>query len=135
MKPKYMLDTNICIYLMKNQPEHVAQRFAECYVGDVVMSAITFAELQFGIECSGGQQTRHRKLLKELVDQVPVAPYDQDAAISYGPLRFMAASRQRDALDQLIASHAIALHTTLVTNNPKDFVQFHNLQIENWVNP
>lgn len=47
--PFYMLDTDMCIYLMKNQPEQVSQRFAQCYVGDVVVSAITFAELEFGI--------------------------------------------------------------------------------------
>ena len=53
MKPKYMLDTNICIYLMKHQPPEVSARFADCFVGDVVISAITLAELEFGTACSG----------------------------------------------------------------------------------
>ena len=53
MKPKYMLDTNICMYLMKHQPEQVRERFAACFVGDVVISAITLAELEFGVACSG----------------------------------------------------------------------------------
>lgn len=47
--PQYMLDTNMCIYLMKNQPEEVARRFSQCYVGDVVMSSITYAELEYGV--------------------------------------------------------------------------------------
>jgi len=50
--PRYMLDTNVCIYLMKNQPGIVAKRFALCYVGDVAMSAITFAELEYGVAMS-----------------------------------------------------------------------------------
>ena len=54
--PRYMLDTNMCIYLMKNQPEEVARRFAQCYVGDVVMSAITYAELEYGVAASANPE-------------------------------------------------------------------------------
>ncbi|MBK8973503.1 MAG: PIN domain-containing protein [Hahellaceae bacterium] len=53
---KYMLDTNMCIYLIKNQPAEVAERFAQCYVGDVVMSAVTYAELEYGVAASGDPQ-------------------------------------------------------------------------------
>jgi tRNA(fMet)-specific endonuclease VapC len=57
--PRYMLDTNMCIYLMKNQPEQVARRFAECLVGDVVMSAITYAELEYGAAVSADPAREH----------------------------------------------------------------------------
>ena len=60
MMPRFMLDTNIGIYLTKNQPEQVARRFAECYVGDVVMSAITFAELEYGVAVSGHKMRERR---------------------------------------------------------------------------
>ncbi|EQD28045.1 PilT domain-containing protein, partial [mine drainage metagenome] len=79
--PRYMLDTNMCIYLMKNQPEEVAQRFAQCYVGDVIMSAITYAELEFGVSvCS--DSTRERKNLEALIELIEVMPFDTEAARS-----------------------------------------------------
>jgi tRNA(fMet)-specific endonuclease VapC len=62
--PRYMLDTNMCIYLMKNQPEEVARRFAQCYVGDVVMSAITFAELEYGVAVSADPEQERIHLAK-----------------------------------------------------------------------
>lgn len=133
MKPRYMLDTNICIYLMKHQPETVRARFAECYVGDVVMSAITLAELEFGVASSGSARKRNQKVLEELLNDIPVAPFATDAARAYGPVRAANRQRNRDALDKLIASHAIALGVTLVTNNETDFKDFENLAIENWV--
>ena len=52
MNPKFMLDTNICVYLMKHQPPEVRERFAQCFVGDIIISAVTLAELEFGIACS-----------------------------------------------------------------------------------
>lgn len=68
MNPKYMLDTNICIYLMKHQPPQVRERFAECFVGDVVISAITLAELEFGVACSGESLSRNRAALDSLLE-------------------------------------------------------------------
>ena len=60
--PRFMLDTNMCIYLMKNQPEQVAKRFAECFVGDVVMSALTYAELEYGVAvCANPQRAAHSR--------------------------------------------------------------------------
>jgi tRNA(fMet)-specific endonuclease VapC len=128
-----MLDTNICIYLMKHQPPHVRARFAECYVGEVVISAITLAELEFGVACSGESQTRHQVLLGSLLEDIPVAPFEAHAARAYGPLRAAHRGRTQDALDKLIASHALSLGATLVTNNEADFRGFAGLRIENWV--
>ena len=135
MKPRYMLDTNICIYLMKHQPETVRARFAACYVGDVVISAITLAELEFGVASSGPARKRNQQVLEELLNDIPVAPFGAEAARAYGPLRAANRQRNRDALDKLIASHAIALGVTLVTNNEADFKDFKNVSTENWVTP
>jgi tRNA(fMet)-specific endonuclease VapC len=134
MRPRYMLDTNICIYLMKHQPEQVRARFAQCYAGDVVISAITHAELAFGVACSGDARDRNVQALASLLEDIPVAPFDADAARAYGPLRAAHRERNKDALDKLIASHAVSLGVTLVTNNENDFRHYAGLVIENWVN-
>lgn len=134
MKPRYMLDTNICIYLMKHQPPQVRARFAECFVGDVVISAITLAELEFGVACSGESQAHNQEVLDSLLEDILVAPFEAGAARAYGPLRAAHRERNRDALDKLIASHALALGVTLVTNNDADFRGYAGLTVENWVN-
>ena len=133
MKPKYMLDTNICIYLMKHQPAQVRARFAECFVGDVVISAITLAELEFGVACSGEAQAHNQVLLDSLLEDIMVAPFEERAARAYGPLRALNRERNKDALDKLIASHALSLGVTLVTNNEIDFKSYPGLILENWV--
>lgn len=132
--PRYLLDTNMCIYLMKNQPETVARRFAECFVGDVVISAITYAELQYGVSTCA-DPARERANLASLVEDIPVAPFDADAGIAYGPIRLAARDSKKDHLDKLIAAHALSLGVVLVTNNVKDFARYPGLRIENWLNP
>ncbi len=134
MKPRYMLDTNICIYLMKHQPQQVRARFAQCFVGDVVISAVTHAELAYGVACSGEAQLRNEQALASLLEDIPVAPFDAHAARAYGPIRAANRERNKDALDKLIASHAISLGATLVTNNEADFRHYAGLTVENWVN-
>lgn len=131
--PLFMLDTNMCIYLMKNQPEQVAKRFAQCYVGDVVMSAITLAELEYGVTASENS-ARERRNLAALVEDIPAAPFDASAATAYGPIREATRDRKKDQLDKLIAAHAVALNVALVTNNERDFVAYPGLRIENWLN-
>ncbi|MFZ4759339.1 MAG: type II toxin-antitoxin system VapC family toxin [Burkholderiaceae bacterium] len=134
MTPRYVLDTNICIYLMKHQPPEVAARFAECWVGDVVISAVTMAELEYGVSCAEpARRPALRRALARFVTEVPVVPFDAAAAAVYGPVRAASRERRRDALDRLIAAHALALDATLVTNNESDFVVYPGLRIENWV--
>lgn len=135
MKPKYMLDTNICIYLMKHQPREVRARFEECFIGDVVISAVTLAELEFGIACSSeSAQAANRSALDGLLEDIMVVPFEAQAARAYGPIRAAYKDRNRDALDKLIASHAISLEVALVSNNAADFVNYSGLVVENWVN-
>jgi tRNA(fMet)-specific endonuclease VapC len=133
MTPKFMLDTNICIYLMKHRPPEVAERFARCFVGEVVISAITLAELEHGVAGSGPALKQNRKALDGFLEQIPAADFGRSAARAYGPARQATRDRKRDALDKLIAAHALALDLTLVTNNEADFAGFPGLRLENWV--
>ena len=129
---QYMLDTNMCIYLMKNQPPEVADRFSQCRVGDVVMSAITYAELEYGVAASTDpkQEAAH---LAGLVEDIPVIAFDAAAAIAYGPIRLATRESKKDHLDMLIAAHAVSLGATVVTNNMKDFAKYPGLLLENWL--
>ena len=131
--PRYMLDTNMCLCLMKNQPEQVARRFAQCYTGDVVMSAITYAEFKYGVTVCANP-ARERRHLAALIDDIPVAPFDVGAAQGYGPVRDATRERKKDHLDKLIAAHAVSLDVVLVTNNERDFVSYPGLRLENWLN-
>jgi len=130
--PRYMLDTNICIYLIKHQPACVTQRFAMCCVGEVVMSAITFAELDYGVAICANPQQEARKL-DALSRLISVVPFDNAAARAYGAVRVATRNKKHDHLDKLIAAHAIALNLTLVTNNVRDFLAYPGLAIENWL--
>jgi tRNA(fMet)-specific endonuclease VapC len=129
-----MLDTNICIYLMKKQPREVAERFAQCRVGDVVISAITYAELEYGVAASA-DPGRERAILKALIEDIPVAPFDAVAGRTYGPIRLATRESRADHLDKLIAAHAAALGATIVTNNLRDFAKYPGVVAENWLTP
>ncbi|KWC88234.1 type II toxin-antitoxin system VapC family toxin [Burkholderia cepacia] len=129
---RYMLDTNMCIYLMKNQPEQVARRFAQCYTGDVVMSAITYAELEYGVTVCA-RPARERSNLAALIEDIPVAPFDAPAAQAYGSVREATRDRKKDHLDKLIAAHAVSLDVVLVTNNERDFASYPGVRLENWL--
>ncbi|OWV71195.1 twitching motility protein PilT [Rhizobium sp. R339] len=130
--PLYMLDTNMCIYLTKEQPPQVARRFAQCRAGDVVMSAVTFAELEYGVSASTNVE-KERANLEFLIEAIPVAPFDANAARAYGPVRFATRERKKDHLDKLIAAHALSIDAILVTNNVRDFSFYDGLPIENWL--
>jgi tRNA(fMet)-specific endonuclease VapC len=128
----YMLDTNMCFYLMKNQPSEVTERFAACQVGDVLMSAITHAELEYGVRASA-DPSRERVHLASLVQDIVVAPFDSAAALAYGPIRLATRESKKDHLDKLIAAHAVSLGATVVTNNLRDFAKYPGLKVENWL--
>ncbi len=132
--PRYMMDTNMCIYLMKNQPESVARRFAQCFVGDVVISAITYAELEFGVRASADPD-RERANLAALIEDIPVADFGVQAGMAYGPIRMATRESKKDHLDKLIAAHAVSLKVTLVTNNERDFAKYPGVMTENWLAP
>lgn len=129
---RYMLDTNICIYLMRHHPPQVIQRFAQCDYGDVVMSSITLAELRFGALVSP-QRAKDGAALAGLLEDVPALPFEDSAAAAYAAVRAAAPERRRDALDRLIAAHAIAADCVLVTHNEADFRAYAGLVLKNWV--
>lgn len=131
--PRYMLDTNMCIYLMKKQPRAVAERFSKCFVGDVVMSAITYAELEYGVAMSVNPEQERLNLLS-LIEDIKVVAFDAQAGTAYGPIRMATRESKQDHLDKLIAAHAVSLNVTIVTNNLKDFAKYPNVVAENWVN-
>ena len=133
---RYMLDTNICIYLMQEHPPVVLARIAQLQVGDAVMSVITYAELRFGVSRlpeANGDAAQADQALAHLIEDIPVLPFDERAGVSYGVLRAAVRDRQRNALDRLIAAHALAEQLTLVTNNEVDFKAYPGLVLENWV--
>jgi tRNA(fMet)-specific endonuclease VapC len=130
---RYLLDTNICIYLMKEASPAVAQRFAALRVGDVGMSAITLAELRYGVEAHAAQRKRNERALDALLEEIPAVPFESAAAAAYGVIRAVVRDRKRDALDRLIAAHAISAGLILVTNKTADFEGYPGLRVENWV--
>ena len=129
---KYLLDTDICIYIINERPLHVRARFAKHSVGDIGISSITASELAFGVAKSGS--LRNRRALEQFMLPLDVAPYDAEAAFVYGDIR--AGLEQRGAvigpLDMLIAAHAVALGVTLVTNNDAELRRVPALKCENW---
>jgi tRNA(fMet)-specific endonuclease VapC len=129
----YMLDTNICIYIAKQHPDGLLQRFQRLEQGEAVMSAITHAELRAGIEMQTVNRAHDEKVLGLLIHRIPVLPFDQAASTAYGVLRAAVRDRRRDALDRLIAAHALSIDATLVTNNDADFKDYPGLKVENWV--
>ncbi len=127
-----MLDTNMCIYLIKYQPEIVRHRFEQCYVGEVVMSAITYAELQYGVRVSSNPEQEQRNLAS-LVEDIPIAPFETKSGVAYGTIRLAPTERKADQLDKLIAAHAVSLGVVLITKNQKDYAKYPGLRYENWL--
>lgn len=130
---RYLLDTNICVYIMKRQPPEVAKRFMALSVGEALMSAITLAEMQYGVRAHPETREHNQRALIALLEDVPAAPFGNDAAASYGVIRALVRDCRRDALDRLIAAHALSLGVTLVTNKEADFKGYPGLLVENWV--
>ena len=129
----FLLDTNICIYLMKHRSASVARHIESLRVGDVAISAITLAELEHGIGSDPGIAPKRREQLEKLLAFIPALDFDDAAARSYGELRSRAIHLGRNRFDTLIAAHAISRKLVLVTNNTKDFSDIDALVLENWV--
>lgn len=131
---RYLLDTNICIYIAKRKPASAASRFARLRPGEVGMSVITYLELVYGAHKS--QHAEENLARIELLEQlIPAQPLDRAAAAFYGNLR---TDLERKGLpigayDLLIAAHALSLGLTLVTNNTREFSRITGLRLENWV--
>lgn len=131
---KVMLDTNICIYLIKQQPPSVLERFLSHPVGDIGISSITVAELAYGVSKSQ-HPAKNRLALEQFLVPLDVAAFDQDAANSYGRLRAQLEQKGSPigSMDLLIAAHALSLGVRLVTNNQREFRRVPGLRLDNWV--
>jgi len=129
----YMLDTDICIYIIKHKPMNVLSRFKEIQSGQISMSSITFAELINGARKSQHIEKNIAKL-NELGEIIEILPFDKRAAVFYGDVRSKLERRGEiiGSNDLLIAAHALSLGLTLVTNNEKEFQRVDGLKIENW---
>ena len=131
---KYMLDTNICIYAIKNKPEKVLNTLKEKMNDGICISAITLAELAHGVEKSAAREKNRAALLRFLTI-LTVLPFDDLAAAEYGEV---CADLQRKGtpigtMDMLIAAHAKTEGLILVTNNTREFERVQGLTLENWV--
>ena len=133
MGPRYLLDTNICIYLRQNRPPEVTERFRHMQHGEVVVSVITYGELLYGAERSQ-QRTRALESVTRLVSLLPVLPMPWEAAATYGEIR--AALEMQGQLiggnDLWIAAHAKAAGLILVSNNEREFKRISGLKLQNW---
>ena len=123
-EPRFLLDSNILIYLLKGVSKRAREHVESCDPGELVTSAIAFAEVMRGIEPEDRAQIAGARRLFGLV---AVLPFDIDAASAYRRVPF-----KRGKFDRLIAGHALALNLTLVTNNTEDFADVAGLRIENW---
>jgi len=129
----YMLDTNICIYVIKNKPEKVLVKFKEELSNGVCISAITLAELEYGMKHSSDSVKNARALLRFLFP-FTILPFDSAAASEYGAIRawLQELGTPIGPMDMLIAGHARAENMVLVTNNVREFKRVPGLKIENW---
>ena len=121
---KYLLDSNIIIYLTTNSNEAVVRRAAACNEGDMVTSAIAYAEVAYG---SAVNLPPLEDQLRAFVEEVPVLAFDDRAALAYALLPF-----RRGSFDRLIAAHALSRDLTIATHNEADFSDIPGLRVENW---
>lgn len=131
---KYLLDTNICIYIRQQRPAVVPKRFLEIPAGDVAMSEITWGELIYGAEKSRQREVAMARL-EELITIIPVAPLPEGAGGFYGKFR-AALEKKGETIggnDLWIAAHAAAAGLIVVTNNEREFRRVKGLKVENWV--
>ncbi len=130
---KYMLDTNMCIFLLKHKPIQVIRRFLQHDPGDICISSITYAELVHGIEKSQAKE-RNRISLMVLLSEIQIMPFDDLAAQIYGVLKTELQKKGTPIgpMDTLIAAHAKSLDLILVTNNTREFERVADLRLEDW---
>ncbi len=134
MTLRYLLDTNICIYIAKQKPQSVLDKFETLAVGEVGMSTITFGELFFGTQKSHHVKSNTENLEK-LIALIPALPLPTETGKQYGIIRNKLEKKGQmiGNNDLWIAAHALAADLILVTNNNKEFSRIPHLKIENWV--
>jgi len=131
---RYMLDTNICIYILKHEPSQVRERFERHHLEDVCVSSVTVAELEYGAAKSARPESNAR-IVRDFLDALDTLAFDPAAARHYGDIRatLERSGRIIGPLDMLIAAHARSQGLTLVTNNVREFTRVPELTVENWL--
>jgi len=131
---KYLLDTNICIYLIKKKPKKILERLKTIHIFTVGISSITLSELEYGVE-KNQQPNKNRLALIEFITPFEIYNFNDVAAKKYGEIRAVLEKKGKviGPYDMLIAAHAKALNQILVTNNEREFNRISGLKVENWV--
>ncbi len=131
---KYILDTNICIYIIKKHPDSVLKKLTQHKINELCISSITCAELNFGVENSQ-HPNRNREVIETFILPLNIVDFDYMAAKHYGEIRAALQKQGKTIgpLDMLIAAHARSLNLILVTNNKKEFERVPHLKVINWV--
>lgn len=131
---KIMLDTNICIYIIKNRPTSVKEKFREFEFSDLCLSSITASELYFGAYKSQYVE-KSLMALESFLKPFNILDYDLKASKEYGKIRaeLEKSGQVIGSLDMQIAAHALAYNMTLVTNNTKEFERVQGLSLDNWI--
>jgi len=129
-----MLDTNICIYIIKNRPKSVKERFREFEIGELCISTITVSELMYGAFKSEHTE-KNLKAIESFLMPFEIVDYDFTASVEYGKIRAYLEKKGKviGNMDMQIAGHALALDLVLVTNNTKEFERVEGLRLDNWV--
>ena len=132
---KYLLDTNICIYIINEKPEDVLRKFEQYPVHEFSISSITHAELQYGIEKSKNRN-KNQDALNEFLLPLTILPFHGEKLVKcYGEIRTLLESTGKiiGPLDTLIAAHALSLDLTIISNNIREFSRIPSLKCENWI--
>jgi len=131
---RFMLDTNVCVELLRGRAPDVAKRLRRLAIDEAAISSITLAELQCGVAKSA-RPARHELLLVQFCAPLAIPAFDGPAAETYGRVRagLERAGTPIGPLDTVIAAHALALGVTLITNNQREFGRVPGLRVENWV--
>ncbi len=131
---KYLLDTNICIALIRQKPATLIQRLTSLEPGDAGISSITLAELFHGVEKSARPE-QNMSALEQFLLPLDLADFDQDAALAYGKIRtdLERTGKLIGSMDILIAAHAMSLDAIIVTNNVQEFHRVKGLFVEDWI--
>jgi len=131
---KYLLDTNICIYLIKNKPIELVRKFEKVGEGKLAISSVTLAELEYGVEKSL-YKVQNRMALNAFLAPIDVLEFGGRQALIYGRIRaeLERGGRVIGGLNVMIAAQALADGLVLITNNEREFVRVEGLRVENWV--
>jgi tRNA(fMet)-specific endonuclease VapC len=129
----YMLDTDICSYIIREKPLKVFERFEALEMGQLYISVITYAELIYGVEHSSSKKI-NRPIVDDFVRHLSIISWDKEAAEHYGNIRavLQADGNIIGSMDMMIAAHARSQKMILVTNNEKHFKRILKLKVENW---